>query len=441
MTINTEAISTAPELLCDYDSFINHKAVVDSNIALVDLHLRNLTRQREQLMRQRTNLLKQVGKLQMSKSPIMRIPFETLTPFLRAVDVCNFGASSRLFHEKCKGGDNMMLLTHLVTPDRELSTLQEACALVDSIRVTMVESLHIDAKKQSGRLFMEALASKGGACFTSLVSLRISAAAQTGSFLKSLFIFVSQLAPNQLRSMHLSGFLNIRHVAILTFNQAYSLERFQVDYFVNGHESEIQSEYLPIMPNLRSLIYDVADVCDISADLVIDRLSQITRKDLVTSIYLPHIQISGDTVKIHELIELIKEFSNVDQIVMRFRYLPISVSEIVRLREAFANLPACCISDHFVVVQRNWCSWWPTLREVWDRPDRITGLSVFREQIDFERLGTSATREWLKLSTQQKELWSSTIASRVTELYLSSTPRRLNSRTTSAGSVVRASSV
>ena len=441
MTIDTEVMSSAPELVVDYESLLHHKAVVDSNIALLDLHLRNITRQRDQLMRQRLTLLKQAGKIQMNKSPIVRLPFEALAPFLRAVDVCNLSASSRLFREKCKGDNDTLLLTHLVTPDREVSTLDEACAFVDSIHVSMVESIYIDAKKQSGRLFMEALAIKGGTAFTSLVSLRVSAAAQTGSFLRSLFSFVSQLSPNRLKSLHLSGFLTIRHVAILTYNQAYSLERFQVDYFVNGHETEILPEYLPQMPNLRSLVFDVADVCDIPADLVIDRLSHIVRKDLVTSIYLPHVQISGETVQIQQLIDLLKEFSNVDQIVIRFRYLPISVSEIVRLREAFAKLPACCISDHFVVVQRNWCSWWPSLPEVWDRPDKITGLSVFREQIDFERLGTSATREWLKLSTEQKELWSTTIASRVMELYLNSPPRRSTNRTSSGNSVVRASSV
>lgn len=426
MTIDTEVISSAPELVVDYESLLHHKAVVDSNIALLDLHLRNITRQRDQLMRQRTILLKQAGKLQMNRSPLVRIPFESLSPFLRAIDVCNLSASSRLFHEKCKGDNNTMLLTHLVTPDRDISTIEEACAFVDSIRVSMVESINVDAKKQSGRLFMEALARKGAGSFTSLVSLRVSAAAQTGTFLKSLFVFVSQLPSNRLKSLHLSGFLTLRHVALLTCNHSESLERFQVDYFVNGHENEIQGEFLPRMPHLRSLIYDVADVCDISADLIIDRLSKIVRKDLVTSIYLPHVQISGETTRIQELIELLKEFPNVDQIVIRFRYLPISVGEIVRLRESFAKLPACCISDHFVVVQRNWCSWWPTLPEVWDRPDKITGLSVFREQIDFDRLGTSATREWLKLTTEQKELWSTTIASRVIDLYLSSTRKSHN---------------
>lgn len=441
MTINTDALSAAPELRIDYNSLVHRKAVVDSNIALLDLHLRNLTRQREQLLRQRTTLLKEAEKWQKFKSPLVRLPFESLARFLRAVDVCNFSASSRVFHEKCKEDNNKLLLIHFVTPERGISTVHEARSFIDSLRVEMVETMDIDAKKQSGRLIMEALASKGGAFFTSLVSVRISAAAQTGSFLKSLFIFMSHLPHNKLESLHLSGFLTIRHVAILTWNQAESLEHFQVDYFVNGHEPEILPEYLPPMPNLRSLIYDVADVCEISADLVIDRLSQITRKDLVTSIYLPHVQILGETNKIQQLVNLIKEFSNVDQIVVRFRHLPLSVGEIVRLREAFAKLPACCISDHFIVVQRHWCSWWPALPDVWDAPDRITGLSVFREQIDFDSLGTSATREWLKLSTEQKELWSTTIASRVIELYLDAPQRRTTMRAASGNSAIRASSV
>ena len=441
MTISAEGMDTAPELLIDAESVWHHKSIVDSNIALLDLHLRNLTRQREQLLRQRTILAKQAERLNSRKSHVARLPMESIAPFLRAVDVCNVSASSRLFHEKCKGDDNQLILSHLVTPDRDLTNFDHARALLNSIRVSTVETLFIDAKKQSGRLLMEALASLGGTHFTSLVSLRVSAAAQSGNFLECLFRFVGQLPPNQLKSLHLSGFLAIRHVANLTQNQTVSLERFQVDYFVNGHEREIISDYLPIMPNLRFLVYDVADVCDVPVELMIDRLQSIARKDLVTSIYLPHVQISGDSVKIKELIKIVKLFSNVEQMVIRFRHLPLSVSEIVSLRESFAKLPACCISDHFVVLQQKWCSWWPSLPEVWDRPDRITGLSVFREQIDFDSLGTSATREWLKLSNDQKELWSTTIASRVMELYLESVPRRHQTRFAPSGSVARASSV
>jgi hypothetical protein len=201
------------------------------------------------------------------------------------------------------------------------------------------------------------------------------------------------------------------------------LEKFQVDYFVNGHENEIIPEFLPVMPNLTSLIYDVADVTEINVDLLIDRISRIEFPEKVRAIYLPHVQIVGDSCRIREFVELVKSFINIEQLVIRFRQLPLSVREIIGLREAFSSLPACCISDHFVVIQRSWCSWWPSLPEVWDRPDKITGLSVFREQIDFESLGTSATREWLKLSAKQKELWSDKIAPKVLELYLMNAKR------------------
>ena len=117
-------------------------------------------------------------------------------------------------------------------------------------------------------------------------------------------------------------------------------------------------------------------------------------------------------------VNLLKQFNRVNQLVVRFRHLPLSVNDIVSLRECFFALPAVCISDHFVVCQSTWCSWWPTLNEVWDRPDKITGLSVFREQIDFESLGTSANREWLKLSKEQKRLWTTKIAPKVMELYM-----------------------
>jgi hypothetical protein len=213
------------------------------------------------------------------------------------------------------------------------------------------------------------------------------------------------------------------------------LEKFQVDYFVNGHENELVPEFLPAMPKLQSLIYDVADVTEIHVDLLIDRLSQVDNPQKVETIYLPHVQIVGDSSRILYLIELLKGFVNIGQLVVRFRHLPLSVREIVGFRESFSSLPACCISDHFVVIQRSWCSWWPSLPEVWDRADKITGLSVFREQIDFESLGTSATREWLKLSAEQKALWSSKIAPQVLDLYLKTPKRNCGSSSIRAVSV------
>ena len=146
-------------------------------------------------------------------------------------------------------------------------------------------------------------------------------------------------------------------------------------------------------------------------------------------------QISGDSSRVLKLVALLKEFPNVGQLVVRFRHLPLTVKEIVALREAFHRLPAVCISDHFIVMLDSWASWWPQQNAIWDRPEKITGLSVFREQIDFESLGTTANREWLRLTAEQKNLWSKQIAPKVLSLYLK---QHGETRTTSS---LRAASV
>jgi len=152
MTVNTEALSKTPELLVDYDTLIHHKSSVDSNIALLDLHLRNLSRQRERLLRQRSILASQADLMYRTRYPINRLPIESITPFLLPVDVCNMSATSRLFNEKCKGDNNILVLSHFVTPTRDISGISEARDFIGSIRASTVETMHIDAKKTVGSI-------------------------------------------------------------------------------------------------------------------------------------------------------------------------------------------------------------------------------------------------------------------------------------------------
>lgn len=55
---------------------------------------------------------------------------------------------------------------------------------------------------------------------------------------------------------------------------------------------------------------------------------------------------------------------------------------------------------------------------MWEKEDGITGLSVFHEQIDFEALGTSAAREWSKLSPEEQQMWEKKIAPTVKRLFV-----------------------
>lgn len=185
---------------------------------------------------------------------------------------------------------------------------------------------------------------------------------------------------------------------------------------MNGHEQDVTE--IPAMPNIRSFVFDVADVVHLPVHVISSLLNSVTHKDSVETIYLPHMQITGQSHEIVEFVELLKEFNNARQLVIRFRRLPLSVREIVSLRESFEALPAVCISDHFIVMLDSWATWWPKQSSIWPSADRITGLSVFREQIDFESLGTTANREWLRLSREQKNLWSRRIAGNVAKLYL-----------------------
>lgn len=447
MTIGAKT-QQVPQVIDDYEAIMHNKTVIEANISILEQSLQRLARQKEQLLIHRTLLVQQAEKVRISKCPIGKLPMESIVPYLSAVDVCNMSATCSLFHRKCKSECGETLVSHITTPNDRTVSIADAIEMVDSICWPVVESIYIDAKRPSGKAFMEALALKVTDSTTTILSslrkLKISAAAQSGSFLKNVFTFVASLESNQLREIHLSGFLSIGHVASIYRGQANSLEKFKVDYFVNGHESEIVPDFLPIMPNLRSLVYDVADVTEIPVELLTQRLEAVENKALVEEIYLPHVQITGDAIRIRELIDTIKSFDNLNQLVIRFRHLPLSVREIVCFRETFSSLPACCISDHFVVIQKNWCSWWPSLPEVWDRADKITGLSVFREQIDFESLGTSATREWLKLTGEQKNLWSTMIAPQVVDLYLKHSPKMVNSTAslrTSGSSSIRAVSV
>jgi len=314
----------------------------------------------------------------------------------------------------CHPASQKKVIPHITTPSM-YTDLKDAVILVDGMCLGMVTSLTIDAKKSGGKALMEALSSRGSE-MKGLRTIRVSAAAETGDFLASLERFMAGLPENQIESVHFSGLRSIALVSNLISRQRLSLERFKVDYFVNGHEQDVTE--IPAMPNIRSFVFDVADVVHLPVHVISSLLNSVTHKDSVETIYLPHMQITGQSHEIVEFVELLKEFNNARQLVIRFRRLPLSVREIVSLRESFEALPAVCISDHFIVMLDSWATWWPKQSSIWPSADRITGLSVFREQIDFESLGTTANREWLRLSREQKNLWSRRIAGNVAKLYL-----------------------
>lgn len=405
----------SPRLPGTYEDAARDVKSTESVIAMIDMYIRTLSIEKEQLMRRRISSVLQVQQYEMSHSSMGKLPVSKLAQFLSSSELSKLSSTSRHFRDQCFS-DNQLLLVHLTTPKAELSYF-EAESFVSRICLPMVESLSIDAKRPAGKNLIKALSTKGS-LMTSLASVRISAAAESGELIDSLNTFMGSVACNQITCVHVSGLRALKHLAPLIANQTDSIENFKVDYFVNGHEKDMTEFNFPLLPKLKSFVYDVADVVNLPIDLVLNRLKAVSHKSQVQVIYLPHMQISGDSGKVLELISLLKQFVNVRQMVVRFRHLPLSVKEIVALREAFYSLPAVCISDHFIVMLDSWASWWPNQSSIWDRPEKITGLSVFREQIDFESLGTTAQREWLKLTAEQKNLWSKKIASSVLTLYM-----------------------
>ena len=415
MTFTVVSAEKTPQLSSRFEEVVYSHKVIELGLEVVESHLEWLARERNLLLQRRTCLVQKIQQMHMLTSSVGKLPFATITQFLPLTDFCSLRTTSQHFKAMCET-ENQLLLAHIGSPKASLST-DDACAFVARLCLPMVQSLVIDAKRFSGKAILKALVPHASA-LRSLTSLRVSAAAETGEFLADLFAFMEGLPACQLTSVHFSGLRSIAHVGTLVERQALSIERFKVDYFVNGHEKDIAAQYLPVMPRLRAFTYDVADLTDLPIDLISATLSAVERKELVESIYMPHMQISGDTTRVLRFVSLLKQFSSCKQLVVRFRHLPLSIGDIVGLREAFASLPAVCISDHFVVCQSTWCTWWPSLTEVWREANEITGISVFREQIDFESLGTSAQQEWVKLSEDQRRLWTDRIAPNIYDLYL-----------------------
>ena len=415
MTFSHVSSNTAPEVADCYEDIVCSHKVVESNLALIDMYMSQLAKEKVLLMQRRTSLVQQIQQMRLQTSSVARLPIPSIAAFLSTSDLCTLRRTSHQFKELCSP-DNKFVVVHLASPKASLS-MEAAVCLVTGVAHSLVASLVIDAKRPSGRVLLKALL-PFASNLTSLTSLRVNAAADTGDFLADLFVFMNRLPSHILRTVHFSGLRSIAHVGVLLTCQNLSIEEFKVDYFVNGHEKDILDSYLPVMPKLRSFMYDVADITQLNVELIYARLMAIENKAAVESIYLPHMEIGGDVSKLCAFVALIKEFSFCKQLVIRFRRLPLSVREIVSLRETFAALPAVCISDHFVVCQSTWCPWWPSLTEVWSRADEITGLSVFREQIDFESLGTSAGEEWSKLTSEQQEMWTRKIAPKIHDLYV-----------------------
>ncbi len=253
-------------------------------------------------------------------------------------------------------------------------------------------------------------------------SSRVNASADQDLSTMCLVELVKRLVPrHKLLHLHLSGLRQIEIAGRIVRKQCRSLQSLRLDYFVGGHETELGPRDLPPLPNIKSLWLDVADLTSLPVTLLLSRLAALTRPELLEVLYLPHVQLYGSGASIVELVNGLDRFEGAKQVVLRFVHLPLSVRQVVDLRHGpLAKFPAVCVSDHFVVAMDTWASWWPPMASVWAHPSMITGMSVFREQVDFESFGTSAVHEWLLLSREQRALWEGEVVDMVRGIYTES---------------------
>lgn len=232
----------------------------------------------------------------------------------------------------------------------------------------------------------------------------------------SIISFFARLPKDQLTHLHISGLPSLRLVGQAIESQKNSLCFLKVDYLRSKHGTTVDESVLPVLPNIRDIVFDVADLSEVKATHMVKFLQGIRNKEDVVTLYFPHVQILGNLEEIRPVIEelgRIGEYGNIKQMVIRFHSLVLPLNEFYSLREKLAFLPACCLSRSFVVALDHWAAWWPPINEVWKDQQQLSGRSLFKEQIDFASLGVCADREWLRLGRGRKEFWNNKILPKI----------------------------
>jgi len=402
------------------ETILSHQRTLEQHISLIDQQIERLVCERDKLIQDKIQLVQEIERRCMRESALGQVPVEYIVQFCEDIDVSRFSKASWYCKQASSDSAGLAIVPHIGKHFNKHASEEAMWFLARNLCGGSVKTLSLDARSEVATYFLEGLI-KEGKMLSGVEEISINAAADSGAFVDLVStLFINHIPFHTVKRLHLQGLRSIASVGVILSTQNFALEHLKVDYFVSGHENDILEEELPTMPRIRSLVYDVADVTELNAGLLYKRLTEIEDLPSVERIYLPHVQISGDSADIVRVVLLLELLSGTSQIVLRFSHLPFSVKEIVGLRtRTLSHLPAVCISDHFIVAMSSWADWWPKMTEVWPSPSRITGLSVFREQIDFEALGTNAVREWLRLSKKKKAMWESMIAPHVSKLYMS----------------------
>ncbi|KAF4654949.1 hypothetical protein FOZ61_007868 [Perkinsus olseni] len=394
--------------------------IVESKLLAVEQDIMYLEKKRACYAQRRLEIACELQRRQMLAMPVGQLPFEHIVQFLTDRDIARLSATNRHYHVACRDPiKGKLLVPHIAHGGTSSVSFGRAAKVVNRVCLPSIQSLKLDARKPGAHGLLSALSRLRPGSVPNVRILRVNCAAEKEHFVDDLVDLCTKVfAPDQLESLHISGLRSFDTLCAILRAHSMSLRTVRADYFVAGHETTFEQEALPVMPRLTSLALDVADVTEISATLALDILNAIERPEEVQRLYLPHVEISGDSDAVTAVANALSRFTTLKQLVLRFAFMPVSVKELVRMRQVdLRHLPAVCISDHFIVAMEKWAPWWPGISEVWEKEDSITGLSVFQEQIDFEALGTSAAREWLKLSHEEKQIWEEEIAPMLKGLY------------------------
>ena len=397
--------TTKPESLLSAQNLLNFR------LSLVERQLVSLWRERSAFLAHKQALARQLQRV--SGLPRDNLPLSHIAEFLTEQEVCALSATCVAFHGKMT--ENGTILPHLSVTKPQLTDF-EATRFVSRLCLGSVQSIVLDAKLESNAQLLQRLVPKASQLL-SLVRFELSGGAISELMLEAFEAFFRALPCNQLKHIHLSGFRELYPLGLAISRHAQTLESLKIDYLVAGHENEVTDKILPAMPKMKSLVLDVASLCETNVELMTRFLEALESPSQLSVLYVPHVQLLGTSDELRHLTGLLPSLSGCMQLVLRFMNLSVPLREVLNIRRSLAHLPCFIASRQFVVAMDSWAPWWPEMSKVWSSPSQIAGVTVFREQIDCFSFNAQPEREWLRLSADDKAFWNRQVAPKIVSIF------------------------
>jgi len=387
------------------------QSVYDYRLSLLEQQINQLQSEYNEAFAKRQQVVKEIEAN--SNKPIDKLPLQHIASFLNPKDLCSLASlCSRFRAELVKTG---LIVPNLVIPKGSIPA-SIMCRLSKKLCYSSIINLKLDSRLSSNGHLLYFL-SQNASHMRNLRSFSLTGNTVNLDLQTSLLTFFDNLPPNTLQRLHLSGIRQLTTLGKVITSQAGSLRSLRIDYLATEHGTDVTPDILPVMPNIESLWFDVADLSEAPVSLMQHVLSSVINKAKLRTLYIPHVELLGDQDSFSALMKTLSLFTGLNQCVLRFHGFYIPLDEIYQLRRAFSHLPSFNISRNFVIAMEKWAPWWPKISEVWPSVEYITGRAVFKEQIEFQSLSCSADREWLKLPKEEKDLWNNVIAPKVVKLF------------------------